>query len=64
VAVDSLDRHGSPQRLELEGFPAAVVQHETDHLDGILFFHRVPDLDALSFDDELARFRPDDDEPE
>jgi peptide deformylase len=64
VAVDSLDRHGNPQRLELEGFPAAVVQHETDHLDGILFFHRVPDLDALSFDDELARFRPDDDEPE
>lgn len=60
VAVESLDREGRPQRLDLEGFPAAVVQHETDHLDGILFFHRMPDLDALSFDDELARFRADD----
>ncbi|HMB69995.1 MAG TPA: peptide deformylase [bacterium] len=59
VAVESLDRQGNEQRFELEGFPAAVVQHETDHLDGILFFHRMPDLDALSFEEELARFRPD-----
>lgn len=59
VAVKCLDREGRPESFELEGFPAAVVQHETDHLDGILFFHRMPDLDALSFDDELARFHPD-----
>lgn len=61
VRVDSLDRQGRPQHLELEGFPAAVVQHETDHLDGILFFHRMPDLDALSFDDQMSRFTGEED---
>jgi peptide deformylase len=55
VAVESLDRRGRTQRFEVEGFPAAVVQHETDHLDGILFLRRMPDLDALSFEDEMTR---------
>lgn len=64
VTVESLDRQGRPQRFELEGFPAAVVQHEADHLDGILFFHRMPDLDAMSFEGELSRLLPDEDEDE
>jgi peptide deformylase len=61
VAVESLDRQGRAQRFEVEGFPAAVVQHETDHLDGILFLHRMPDLDTLSFEDEMARLLADED---
>jgi peptide deformylase len=64
VEVQSLDRVGKAQAFEVRGFPAAVVQHETDHLDGILFFHRMPDLDDLSFDDELSRFRTDEDDLE
>ena len=39
-AVAHLDRHGRPKALELEGFPARVVQHENDHLDGVLTLDR------------------------
>jgi peptide deformylase len=42
VRVDYLDRHGRPKALELEGFPARVVQHEYDHLEGILTLDRAP----------------------
>lgn len=57
VEVACLDRDGAPQRLTLHDFPAAVVQHESDHLDGILFLKRMPDLSELSFESEFARFR-------
>lgn len=55
VHVEALDRDGRPLRLELEGFGAAVVQHETDHLDGILFPARMPNPSLLAFEDELDR---------
>lgn len=42
VKVEALDREGKPVTLEEEGFPAIVLQHEIDHLNGILF------LDHLS----------------
>jgi peptide deformylase len=42
LRVDYLDRHGRPKALELEGFPARVVQHEYDHLDGVLTLDRAP----------------------
>src|SRR5690606_38979552 len=45
VRVAALDRKGKPFALELEGFPARVVQHETDHLDGVLFFDRMPSFE-------------------
>jgi peptide deformylase len=41
VKVTALDRHGKRFELELKDFPARVVQHETDHLDGVLFFDRM-----------------------
>ena len=56
VDVDFLDREGAERTASFEGFPAAVVQHETDHLDGILFPARMPDLSLLTFEEELARF--------
>ena len=37
-------------------FPARVVQHETDHLDGVLFLERMVSLDTLSFLDEFQRY--------
>ena len=42
VVLEAIDEHGQPYRVELEGLPARAVQHEIDHLDGILF------LDHLS----------------
>ena len=38
-----------------EGFHARVVQHETDHLDGILYPRRMPDLDSFGFVEEMRR---------
>jgi peptide deformylase len=55
VEVEYLDREGRPQQVRFHGLPSVVAQHETDHLDGILFFQRMPDLSLLAFEDELER---------
>ncbi len=57
IRVDALDRKGKPFRLELRDFPARVVQHETDHLDGVLFFDRMSTLVTLSYLEEYTRFQ-------
>ena len=44
VVVEGLDRDGNPRRIEAEGLLARVLQHEVDHLDGILFIDRVSPL--------------------
>ncbi len=41
VLVDALDREGKQQIVEAIGFEAVAVQHEMDHLDGVLFLDRV-----------------------
>ena len=43
VTVEGLDENGGPVRIEAEELLARVVQHEIDHLDGILFIDRLPD---------------------
>jgi peptide deformylase len=40
LRIDYLDRQGQAKALQLSGFPARVVQHEYDHLDGILTLDR------------------------
>ena len=40
IRVDYLDAAGQPKALALEGFPARVVQHEFDHVEGILTIDR------------------------
>lgn len=47
------DLKGRRQEREAEGFHARVVQHECDHLDGILYPQRMPDLGRLVFNSEL-----------
>jgi peptide deformylase len=39
-----------------EPITARVIQHETDHLDGILFFDRMRSFESLTFLDEYARY--------
>ena len=41
ITVQYLDLQGQPFEIRLEGFPARIVQHEVDHLDGILFTERL-----------------------
>jgi len=48
------DQYGTPIDRTVEGFHARVVQHEVDHLDGILFPQRVRDLRDFGFEDALA----------
>lgn len=38
IVLEALDEQGQPYRRELDGYVARAVQHEIDHLDGILFF--------------------------
>ncbi len=47
------DRDGMPIERTVEGFHARVVQHEVDHLDGILYPQRVRDLRNFGFEDVL-----------
>ena len=61
VMVKALDRNGRPLELQLKNFPARVVQHETDHLDGVLFFDRMTSLHSLTYLDEYSRYHSKDD---
>ena len=45
---------GEPLDRTVEGFHARVVQHEVDHLDGILYPQRIADLRNFGFEDALA----------
>lgn len=44
VVVEGLDREGNAVRIEADGILARALQHEVDHLDGILFIDRVSPL--------------------
>ena len=49
---------GAAVELELVGFPAVIAQHEHDHLDGVVYLDRMPDLLSLATVRELARRAP------
>ena len=66
IKVRGLDRDGKRIELRARGFQARIIQHETDHLDGILFFDRMKSFETLTFLDEYSRYwtKQDDDEDE
>lgn len=41
IVLQALDQSGELQKYEMEGFEARAVQHEIDHLDGLLFLDRL-----------------------
>jgi len=41
ITVSALDEHGEPHEYACEGYEARAVQHEIDHLDGLLFLDRL-----------------------
>ena len=47
------DQHGKPLTREAHGFHARVVQHECDHLDGILYPMRLKDMRLFGYEDAL-----------
>jgi len=56
IRLTGLNEHGEPVDQALSGFAARVVQHETDHLDGIMYPMRMSDFRYFGFNEELERF--------
>jgi len=56
ITLKALDRQGKAVELSLRDFPARVAQHETDHLNGVLFFDRMTSMQSLTFIDEYSRY--------
>lgn len=55
VRYRGVDCDGTVQQREVSGFHARIVQHEYDHLDGILYTMRVTDFRLFGFNEELNR---------
>jgi peptide deformylase len=56
IRLRALDRNGGRLELRAHDFPARVMQHETDHLDGVLFFDRMRSFRSLTFLDSTSRY--------
>jgi peptide deformylase len=56
ILVRAYDRRGKRLEIKATGFTARVIQHETDHLDGVLFFDRMKSFETLTFLDEFGRY--------
>ncbi len=56
VKVEAFDETGAQTEFTLEGFAAVVVQHECDHLDGVLYVDRMEDMTRFAFEPEADRY--------
>lgn len=56
IRYRGFDQNGKPVSRTAKGFHARVVQHEVDHLDGILYPRRMKDLTKFIFDSEARHF--------
>ncbi|NCO69150.1 MAG: peptide deformylase [Acidobacteria bacterium] len=63
VHMDAFDVDHTQVSIDAEGFHARVIQHEFDHLDGIVFVDRMIDMTSLMFEDEWERFAEQHDQP-
>ena len=59
IIYRAFDPAGSPIEVEAEGFHARVVQHECDHLDGVLYPQRIKDMSKFGYEEELFEKYPD-----
>lgn len=51
ILIQALNLSGKTIEIVKEGLPAVIVQHEIDHLDGILFIDRIKDLKKLRIEE-------------
>jgi len=49
IHVRALDRAGKKLAFEASGYHARVLQHEIDHLDGLVYLDRMPDMKSLTY---------------
>lgn len=64
VRVQGLDREGRPLDYRAAGLEARIVQHEYDHLNGVLFIDRMRDLRSLAYSQEWDQYMAGDEEGE
>jgi peptide deformylase len=57
ITVEALDRDGKPYRMEISGYKARAVQHEVDHLDGVLFLDHLTAVKRASLMSKWRRAR-------
>jgi peptide deformylase len=57
VEMSGYDRNGKHHAFEVKGYSAGTFQHEFDHLDGVLFPHRVTDPRTFSTWDVFKEYR-------
>jgi peptide deformylase len=60
IRYSGFDLNGKKVERVARGFHARVVQHECDHLDGVLYPQRMKDLSKLIFETEARHWRKDD----
>ena len=53
IRVRALDRHGKKIKMRLKDWTARIVQHEVDHLDGVLYIDRLTDPDNFWTEEEF-----------
>ncbi|HET9148121.1 MAG TPA: peptide deformylase [Acetobacteraceae bacterium] len=58
IVLTGTDETGARFRRPAAGFHARVIQHEADHLDGILYLSRMRDHRLIGYNEEIIRFRP------
>ena len=56
ITVEAYDLDGQGFAMDLEEMAARVVQHETDHLDGMMFFDRMADTDRQAIAPQIDEF--------
>lgn len=56
VRVRGLDRNGESVDFKATGLESRIVQHEYDHLNGVVFLDRMRDLRSLAFSEEFKRY--------
>ena len=61
VRIHALDRDGRSLDYRAEGYEARIVQHEYDHLNGVVFLDRMRDLRSLAYGLEWEQFLTEDD---
>jgi peptide deformylase len=54
IRVRALDRSGKPVSFEASGYHARVLQHEIDHLDGLVYLDRMRDMKSLAYTVKLG----------
>lgn len=55
IRYRGFDEQGRPIERDASGFHAVVVQHECDHLDGVLYPQRIKDMRQFGFEEELEQ---------